>query len=199
MLLPRKSIARVLRAMAGVALEELVHIIASKLGFALKEMQKEAILHFISNRDTFVALPTGYGKSIIYGCLPLLFDSLRGLPSGTSIALVVCPLKAFMMDQTLRFREMGISSAYVGDVSCSRERFIEGEFQLVFISPESLYSRGSTWRSIIKSDLYQQRISSFVIDEAHLIKNWYAYCCIIHLSHFCFITGDKIIVQIFQS
>ena len=51
MLLPRKSIARVLRAMAGVALEELVHITASKLGFALKEMQKEAILLYCkSNR-----------------------------------------------------------------------------------------------------------------------------------------------------
>ena len=103
MLLPRKSIAQVLRAMAGVPLEELVSITASKPGFALNEMQKEAILHFISNRGTFVALPMEYGKSIIYGCLPLLFDSLGGLPSGTSIALVVCPLKALMMDQTQKW------------------------------------------------------------------------------------------------
>ena len=78
MLLPCK-IVRVLRAMAGVALEELVRITASKLWFALNEMQKEAILHFIINRDTFVALPI---ESIIYGCLPLLFDSLRGYHHG---------------------------------------------------------------------------------------------------------------------
>ena len=76
--------------------------------------------------------------------------------------------------------EMGISSVYVGDTSCSWEKFIEGEFHLIFIRPESLYSRGSTWRSKIKSDLYQQRICAFVIDEAHLIKKWYIYCCMIH-------------------
>uniref|UniRef100_A0A1X7VWK6 DEAD/DEAH-box helicase domain-containing protein n=1 Tax=Amphimedon queenslandica TaxID=400682 RepID=A0A1X7VWK6_AMPQE len=141
--------------MAGVALEEMVTGTASKPGITLKEMQMQAIMHFIRHRDTIVALPTGYGKSMIYGCLPFLFDSLRGLPSVTSIASVVCPLKTPMVDQTFRFREMGISSAYVGDTSCSRDKFIEGEFQLVFISPESLYSRGSTWTTFIKSDLYQ--------------------------------------------
>ena len=37
----------------------------------LKEKQEEAVLAFLSNRDVFVSLPTGYGKSYIYGILPL--------------------------------------------------------------------------------------------------------------------------------
>ena len=32
----------------------------------------------MSGQDTFVILPTGYGKSIIYGILPMLFDFILG-------------------------------------------------------------------------------------------------------------------------
>ena len=46
----------------------------------LKPKQMEAIESFVSGKDTFVALPTGYGKSIIFAMLPLLFDFLLGKP-----------------------------------------------------------------------------------------------------------------------
>ena len=45
---------------------------------SLKEKQREAILTFIQGRDTFVSLPTGYGKSVIYAILPFVFDKIRG-------------------------------------------------------------------------------------------------------------------------
>lgn len=44
----------------------------------LKKKQKEAVLTFVEGHDTFVALPTGYGKSVIYAILPLVFDKLKG-------------------------------------------------------------------------------------------------------------------------
>ena len=44
----------------------------------LKLMQVEAIKSFVSGKDTFVILPTGYGKSIIHGVLPLVFDYVSG-------------------------------------------------------------------------------------------------------------------------
>jgi superfamily II DNA helicase RecQ len=40
----------------------------------IKDQQKQAILSFVSGRDVFVTIPTGFGKSIIYGCLPRAFD-----------------------------------------------------------------------------------------------------------------------------
>lgn len=43
-----------------------------------KQKQVAAIESFLSGKDTFVSLPTGYGKSIIYAALPLAFDTLKG-------------------------------------------------------------------------------------------------------------------------
>lgn len=91
----------------AAALAKQVDAVIVKLGFQLHDKQKEAILSYVSGKDTFVALPTGYGKSLIYGCLPFVYDSIRGLPPGTSIASVVCPLIALMKDQTERFRLTG--------------------------------------------------------------------------------------------
>ena len=44
----------------------------------LKDKQEEAILTFLRGKDTFVSLPTGYGKSLIFGILPLVFDRVVG-------------------------------------------------------------------------------------------------------------------------
>ena len=45
---------------------------------ALKPKQREAIASYVSGNDTFVVLPTGYGKSVVYAALPMIFDKLRG-------------------------------------------------------------------------------------------------------------------------
>ena len=44
----------------------------------LKDKQVEAIETFVNGSDVFVALPTGYGKSLIYGFLPSVFDLYKG-------------------------------------------------------------------------------------------------------------------------
>lgn len=53
--------------------------VTRKLSIDLKEKQLEAILEFLSGKDVFVSLPTGYGKSLIYEILPLVFDILKGI------------------------------------------------------------------------------------------------------------------------
>jgi len=64
--------------------------------------QREAVEAFISGRDVFVCFdrPAAiYGKSFCYGCLPIVFDSLRGQTS--SIVVVVTPLVAIIKEKVL--------------------------------------------------------------------------------------------------
>ena len=49
-----------------------------EINLSLKDKQQEAIAAFMSGNDIFVSLPTGYGKSLIYGLLPLTFDEFKG-------------------------------------------------------------------------------------------------------------------------
>ena len=50
-----------------------------RLGYKeMKPEQEELVKEFISGRDVFGILPTGFGKSLCYGCLPLVFDELLG-------------------------------------------------------------------------------------------------------------------------
>ena len=42
----------------------------------VKPKQREAIISYVSGNDTFVVLPTRYGKLLIYTLLPLIYNSL---------------------------------------------------------------------------------------------------------------------------
>lgn len=73
---------------------------AASLGYSqLKPQQLEAMMAFISGKDVFVVLPTGFGKSLIYASLPLAFDVLRA--SNDSVVVVITPLTAIMKDQVI--------------------------------------------------------------------------------------------------
>ena len=71
---------------------------AKQLGYNLKAEQRLVIRSFVMGEDVFAVLPTGFGKSLCYECLPLVFDDIRtdGL---LSIIIVVTPLIAIMKDQ----------------------------------------------------------------------------------------------------
>ena len=72
--------------------------VARSLGYiSLKSEQKAVIKDFIMGNDVFAVLPTGYGKSLCYVCLPGIFDKI--FDSTTSIIAVVTPLLSIMKDQ----------------------------------------------------------------------------------------------------
>ena len=55
-----------------------ISVVSMELGLELKDKQVEAIERFCEGSDVFVSLPTGFGKSLIYGLLPLIFDKIKG-------------------------------------------------------------------------------------------------------------------------
>lgn len=58
-------------------LKEVIRESGYHLGYKEHE-QTKAILLFVQGSDTFVALPTGYRKSLIYAALPYVFDVMQG-------------------------------------------------------------------------------------------------------------------------
>ena len=106
----------------------------------------EAILYFL-NKNVFVVLQTGHGKSLCFGALPKIFDKV--LRKSGSIALIISPLITLKNDQGASFQSKGVSAVRVGDCSPdTNSRIIEGEYQLVFISPETILSR-RRWRKML--------------------------------------------------
>ena len=55
--------------------------------------QENALREFLEGRNVFVNLPTGYGKSLIFQCLPIAADALLDKPRGSSLVVVISPLK----------------------------------------------------------------------------------------------------------
>ena len=61
-------------------MENPIEFAMMKSGVAeLKEKQKECLVRFLEGHDVFGSLPTGYGKSLIYGLLPESFNHIRGI------------------------------------------------------------------------------------------------------------------------
>jgi len=58
--------------------EEAILAVSKDLAISLKDKQCDALKSFCSGNDLFVSLPTGYGKSLIYAALPLVFDKMTG-------------------------------------------------------------------------------------------------------------------------
>lgn len=148
--------------------------------FSIKPKQKEALQNIVlNNRDCLIALPTGYGKSLIYQLLPPLFDCLGQKDSPKdekSIVIVVSPLNALIDDQINKLKLAGVSCASLR-VLCGKEadeRFEEleaGKFQLIFTHPEVAVSNRKC-REIFLSTYYQRNVVAVVIDEVHCIIEW---------------------------
>ena len=123
---------------------------ASVLGYSnLGQQQKDAIVTFLKGRDVFVALPTGFGKSLCYGCLPLAFDYLQKTER-KAIVIVISPLIALMKDQTSKFKDKALPAGFVSEGSSLEMKLgvLSGTFQLVFFSPEAILKPEEVGKSV---------------------------------------------------
>lgn len=122
---------------------------AASLGYALKLEQERSLQKFVAGEDIFVSLPTGFGKSLCYILLPRIYDFMRVLEIVNCISRV-----------TLNSLDEG-SSCFIwahclskkSTTSAVRAGIKKGEFQIVFISPETL-SLSTEWRSVLSSEIY---------------------------------------------
>lgn len=131
-----------------------------------KGNQEAIIQSVLDNKDTFVIMPTGGGKSLCYQLPALLLE-------GT--AVVISPLIALMKnqvdsirsysesDKTAHFLNSSLSRAQTKDV---KQDILNGETKLLYIAPETL-TKAETLEF-----LHNVNISFVAIDEAHCISEW---------------------------
>ncbi|XP_020901283.1 uncharacterized protein LOC110239870 [Exaiptasia diaphana] len=99
-----------------MALEEAYQEVERQFEIDLLPEQKQSIKAFFEEKNVFVNLPTGYGKSLIFQCLPIVSDIVNEKPRASSLMLVISPLTALMKDQTDRLNNLGIPAISLVDV-----------------------------------------------------------------------------------
>jgi len=70
---------------------------------------------------------------------------------------------------------MGIGAEFIGEAQDSQvaiDNVIAGRIQLLFISPESSLNNKS-YKGMLLSDKYKEKLVAVVVDEAHCVKTWY--------------------------
>ena len=146
---------------------KLVSALKQYFGFETFKGNQEAIIeNLLAERDTFVLMPTGGGKSLCYQLPARLME-------GT--AIVISPLIALMKNQVDAMRsyseEDGI--AHFMNSSLTKQAIEEvkndvrsGRTKLLYVAPESLTKEENI------AFLQDVPISFYAVDEAHCISEW---------------------------
>ncbi|MDF1546434.1 MAG: DNA helicase RecQ [Bacteroidales bacterium] len=147
--------------------EDLQFYLKKYFGFdKFKGKQEQAIRNVLNGRDSFVLMPTGGGKSLIYQLPALIME-------GT--AIIISPLIALMKNQVDAMRsfseEDGIahflnSSLNKGQIVQVKEDILSGKTKLLYVAPESLTKEENI------DFLHNIKISFYAVDEAHCISEW---------------------------
>lgn len=145
----------------------LIENLKKHFGFDKFKGNQEAIIqNVLEEKDTFVLMPTGGGKSLCYQLPAILME-------GT--AIIISPLIALMKNQVDAMRnfseEDGIahflnSSLNKASIELVKADVISGKTKLLYVAPESLTKDENI------EFLRQIKVSFYAIDEAHCISEW---------------------------
>ena len=120
-------------------------------------------------RDVFVTAPTGAGKSVMFQIPAIYLAEKYNL-----LTIVISPLIGLMNDQVknLEVKNYSYAKTINSDISPVvkqeiMEKVANGEYHILYISPETLLSRSDVEQLIGK-----RTIGMIVIDEAHIVTTW---------------------------
>ena len=143
-------------------------ILKDKFGYnVFKQYQYQIIDTVIKCKDVLAVMPTGYGKSLCFQIIPLLTNE---------IAIVISPLIALMVDQKMILDKLGITSCcYNSSLTMKMKKqmesdLLEGKYQIMYITPESLVNPSVT--RLIDQMYNLHGICMVAIDEAHCVSSY---------------------------
>lgn len=145
----------------------LTEALKKHFGFdSFKGNQRAIIQNVLDERDSFVLMPTGGGKSLCYQLPALIME-------GT--ALIISPLIALMKNQVDAIRSFSEndsvahvlnSSLTKSAVDQAKADILAGKTKLLYCAPETLSREDAV-------EFFKRiKISFYAIDEAHCISEW---------------------------
>lgn len=136
-----------------------------------REGQKEAIEAVVNGKRTLVVQKTGWGKSLVY----FLATKLLKEKKRDGITLIISPLLALMNNQIDSAQRLGLNVKTINsDNNDEWDNIIsdicdDNAVDALIISPERLANADFVKDCL---DKIKNRVSLFVVDEAHCISDW---------------------------
>ncbi|CAL8304923.1 unnamed protein product [Merluccius merluccius] len=134
------------------------------------KLQEDVVKAVIKgDRDVFVCMPTGAGKSLCYQ-LPAMMSK--------GIALVISPLIALIQDQVDHLRELNIPACSINSKLPAGERHLifadlqseSPKLKLLYITPEMVAS--PSFQPCLTGLCSRKLLSLLAVDEAHCVSQW---------------------------
>ena len=135
-----------------------------------RPIQREIINASLLNRDIFVCMPTGGGKSLTYQIPALIRDG---------VTLVVMPLLSLIQDQTTYLQGCGVNVLFLNSentINLNYEKLFHSENEedlckMIFLTPEKIAKSNKTM-NLLYALYNEDLLLRCVVDEAHCVSQW---------------------------
>lgn len=125
-------------------------------------------MNVLQQKDTFVLMPTGAGKSMCFQVPALV------LPG---VAVVISPLIALMENQVKGLKDLNVRAVlFNSTLTKTQKQAITEELKspqcgikLLYVTPELI---ATDFKQVLKLLFDRSKLSLFAVDEAHCISSW---------------------------